>query len=50
MNVISIRTELIDWYVRHGYQLTEERKPFPNDSRFGISKKPLDFIILKKVL
>jgi ribosomal protein S18 acetylase RimI-like enzyme len=28
MTVISVRQELIDWYVRHGYQLTGEKKPF----------------------
>ncbi|MDZ7645803.1 MAG: GNAT family N-acetyltransferase [Cytophagales bacterium] len=28
MTVLSVRKELIDWYVRHGYQLTGDRKPF----------------------
>jgi len=51
MTVISVRKELIDWYVRHGYQLTGERKPFAfNDPRFGQPKQPLEFIVLEKKL
>ena len=49
MTVISVRTELIDWYVRHGYQLTDDRKPFNMpDVRFGIPKQPLEFVVLEK--
>lgn len=49
MSVISIRTELINWYKKHGYVYTGKVKPFPeNDSRFGIPKQPLQFIILEK--
>lgn len=51
MTVISVRKELIDWYVRHGYQLTGERKPFAfNDLRFGQPKQKLEFIVLQKNL
>jgi ribosomal protein S18 acetylase RimI-like enzyme len=51
MTVISVRQELIDWYVRHGYQLTGDRKPFAfNDPRFGQPKQPLEFIVLEKKL
>jgi ribosomal protein S18 acetylase RimI-like enzyme len=51
MTVISVRKELIDWYVRHGYQLTGERKPFAfNDPRFGQPKQKLEFIVLQKKL
>ncbi len=51
MTVISVRKELIDWYVRHGYKATGERKPFAfNDPRFGIVKQPLEFIVLEKIL
>jgi ribosomal protein S18 acetylase RimI-like enzyme len=40
MTVISVRKELIDWYIRHGYQLTGERKPFiVPDTRWGVPKK-----------
>jgi len=49
MTVISVRTELIAWYERHGYQLTGERKPFVvPDTRWGIPKQPLEFVVLKK--
>lgn len=51
MTVISVRKELIDWYVRHGYQLTGERKPFVvPDTRWGIPKKELEFVVLEKKL
>ena len=51
MTVISVRQELIDWYTRHGYQLTGERKPFAfNDPRFGQPKMKLEFIVLEKKL
>jgi ribosomal protein S18 acetylase RimI-like enzyme len=49
MTVIDGRQELIDWYVRHGYQLTGERKPFiVPDIRWGIPKKSLEFVLLEK--
>jgi ribosomal protein S18 acetylase RimI-like enzyme len=51
MTVISIRSELIDWYVRHGYSLTGERKPFiVPDERWGIPKQKLEFVVLEKRL
>lgn len=51
MTVISVRQELIDWYVRHGYQLTGERKPFVvPDTRWGIPKQKLEFVVLEKKL
>jgi ribosomal protein S18 acetylase RimI-like enzyme len=51
MTVISVRTTLIAWYVRHGYQLTGERKPFNMpDERWGIPKQPLEFVVLEKAL
>ena len=51
MTVISVRKELIDWYVRHGYQLTGERKPFVvPDKRWGIPKQTLEFVVLEKQL
>jgi ribosomal protein S18 acetylase RimI-like enzyme len=49
MNVIDGRQELIDWYIRHGYLLTGERKPFiVPDERWGIPKKKLEFVLLVK--
>jgi len=51
MNVIDGRQELIDWYIRHGYQLTGERKPFlVPDERWGIPKKHIEFVLLEKVI
>jgi len=51
MTVISVRKELIDWYVRHGYELTGERKPFVvPDTRWGIPKQTLEFVVLEKQL
>jgi ribosomal protein S18 acetylase RimI-like enzyme len=49
MSVISQRTELINWYKKHGYVDTGEKKPFPeNDPRFGIPKTKLEFIVIEK--
>jgi ribosomal protein S18 acetylase RimI-like enzyme len=51
MTVITIRKELIDWYKRHGYVDTGERKPFQfNDPRFGQPKQKLEFLVLEKQL
>lgn len=51
MTVISVRAELIAWYVRHGYTDTGERKPFRfNDPRFGQPKQELEFAVLEKEL
>lgn len=51
MTVISVRKELIDWYVRHGYEPTGERKPFAfDDPRFGQPKKQLEFVVLEKAI
>ena len=48
MNVISVRPELIAWYERHGYYDSGERKPLPDDNRFGTPTQPLEFIIMEK--
>lgn len=51
MTVITIRKELIDWYKRHGYVDTGERKPFHfNDPRFGQPRQKLEFLVLEKQL
>ena len=51
MTVISVRKELVDWYVRHGYINTGERKPFAfNDPRFGQPKQQLEFVVLEKLI
>lgn len=52
MFVISIRTELINWYLSKGYKPTGETEAFPyGDERFGIPKRfDLEFIVLEKKL
>jgi ribosomal protein S18 acetylase RimI-like enzyme len=50
MSVISVRTELIDWYKRHGYLETGERKPFIEDGLTGRHLKVLEFLVLEKPL
>lgn len=40
MLVISLRTELICWYVRHGYRRSGEYTPFPyGDERYGMPRR-----------
>lgn len=50
MSVISVRTELINWYIRHGYVDTSERKPFAEDGKTGRHLRELEFMILEKAL
>ena len=50
MTVISVRHELIAWYNKRGYQATGETKPFPVDTKFGVAKQPLEFIVMEKKL
>jgi len=48
MTVISVRHELIAWYNKRGYYSNGETKPFPVDSKFGVAKQPLEFIVMEK--
>ncbi len=48
MTVISIRTELINWYQRHGYKDTGVRKPFIEDGLTGKHLQTLEFMVLEK--
>ena len=50
MNVISVRTELIEWYERHGYVKTGTSKPFPVDDKYGNPTQKLILIDLEKEL
>lgn len=50
MTVISVRTELIDWYKRHGYVDTNKRKPFVEDGLTGKHLRQLEFMVLEKSL
>lgn len=48
MSVISVRTELIAWYKRHGYRETGEKKFFEEDDITGRHVMPLEFMMLEK--
>ncbi|WP_428233153.1 GNAT family N-acetyltransferase [Flavobacterium sp.] len=49
ITVVSVRSELIAWYKRHGYVETGQREAFPeSEIHINISEKPLEFIYLKK--
>src|SRR5689334_7849972 len=50
MTVISARTELIQWYERNGYHNTGITKPFPDDGRFGKTRRKIEFIVMEKQL
>lgn len=52
MTVITLRTELINWYERRGYQRTGKFKPFPYGiARYGAPKRDdLILEILEKTL
>jgi len=50
ITVISVRTELIAWYERQGYQKTGDTKPFPADNKLVIPKQPLELLVMEKAL
>lgn len=52
MTVIVQRSELIAWYERRGYRVTDEKRPFPyGDHRFGLPRRPdLSFCVMVKDL
>lgn len=52
LEVISQREQLIDFYIRRGYQRTGETRPFPyGDERFGIPQRDdLHFAVLRRDL
>jgi ribosomal protein S18 acetylase RimI-like enzyme len=50
MSVISVRTELIDWYKRHGYTDTGKTIFFSELEESGKHLQPLDFLIMEKVI
>jgi len=50
MTVISVRTELIEWYERRGYKPTGQIQPFPNDKKSGVPAQALQFVVMKKLL
>lgn len=49
MTVITVREELIAWYMRQGYRDTGERAPFPVSDVFSQTTiQPLEFMVLEK--
>ena len=50
MTVISVRTELIDWYIRYGFRPTGEMYPFDFPGAILLKKEPLQFIVLDKLM
>jgi N-acetylglutamate synthase-like GNAT family acetyltransferase len=49
MTVITVREELIAWYLRHGYADTGAREPFPVSEVFSqTSNELLEFMVLEK--
>ncbi|MEO7213564.1 GNAT family N-acetyltransferase [Mucilaginibacter sp.] len=50
MTVITVRTELLAWYERRGYQKTGEIVPLDIPERFGVLKQPLDMFKLEKAV
>ena len=52
MTVITLRTELMNWYLKHGYEKTKEMRDFPyGDDRFGLPLRgDLKMLVLRKSL
>jgi len=50
MTVITVRTELINWYQRHGYKDTGQRKLFREDNLSGKHLQPLKFMVMEKLV
>ncbi len=50
MSVISLRTDIVNWYSRHGYIDTGERKFFEEDGLTGKHLQPLQFMTMEKSL
>jgi N-acetylglutamate synthase-like GNAT family acetyltransferase len=50
MTVISLRTELIDWYKTKGFRETGETQPFVEDAVTGNHLQQLEFMVLEKKL
>jgi N-acetylglutamate synthase-like GNAT family acetyltransferase len=50
MTVFSVRSELIEWYERHGYIRTGKSLPYTPNHNHGVPKLPLEFIVLEKPL
>lgn len=50
MSVLNVRTELIAYYQRRGYLLTEKIEAYPLDQNVGEPLIPLHLLILEKMI
>ena len=50
MTVITSREELVNWYVRRGFNATGEIRPFPVHEKFGIAKEFFELMVMEKFL
>lgn len=50
ITVLAARPELLAWYERRGYARTGATEPFPNGSRFGRPRQPLELVVLEKAI
>lgn len=48
MYVVSLRSELIEWYQKQGYRDTGIRIPFPDLPEYGRPMVPIEFMIMEK--
>ena len=49
MSLLNVRTELLVYYQRHGYQLTEKIEAYPLGQNVGEPLIPLHLLILEKI-
>lgn len=50
MTVFSVRSELVAWYERHGYQKTGKVIPFKHNEKYEIVTQELEFFELEKLI
>ena len=50
MSLLNVRTELLVYYQRHGYQLTEKIEAYPLGQKLGEPLIPLHLLILEKII
>lgn len=50
MSVLHVREELLAYYLRRGYQETDEIEAYPLDAQVGQPLMPLHLVVLKKSL
>lgn len=48
--VIDVRSELIKWYLRFGFNRTGRTEPFPADGSVGIPNVPIQLVEIEKLV